>query len=183
MCKGGITSLQLREKHTSSEFLFEFGRRLKLILAPFSVPLIINDDIELAHRLDADGVHLGHTDGNPEQAQKLLGPNKIIGLSIESLDELEKINDLDIGVTYVAASAVFATKSKNNIKTLWGIDGLKKVVALSRYPVVAVGGINQKNVAQVMNTGAFGVAVIGAIHEAKDPQKEVQRLCNIINGS
>lgn len=142
--KGGIASLQLREKHASSEFLFEFGRRLKLILAPFSVPLIINDDVELARRLDADGVHLGHTDGNPEQARKLLGPNKIIGLSIESLDELEKINDLDIGATYVAASAVFATKNKNNIKTLWGIDGLKKVVALSRYPIVAVGGINQK---------------------------------------
>lgn len=180
--KGGITSLQLRKKCASSEFLFEFGRRLKLILAPFGTPLIINDDVELAHRLDADGVHLGQADVSPEQARKLLGPNKTIGLSIESLDELEKINNLDIGITYVAASAVFPTRNKDDIKTLWGIDGLKKIVALSKYPVVAVGGINQGNAAQVMKTGASGVAVIGAVHEVKDPQKEVQQLCNIISG-
>lgn len=179
--KGGITSLQLRDKHASSEWLFEFGCKLKQVLAPFNIPLIINDDVDLACKLDTDGVHLGQTDGNPEKARKLLGPSKIIGLSIESLDELEKINDLDIEVTYVAASAVFATKTKSNIKTLWGIDGLKKLVALSKYPVVAVGGINQKNAAQVINTGASGVAVISSIHEAKDPQKEVQQLYNIIN--
>ncbi|VVC27440.1 Aldolase-type TIM barrel,Thiamine phosphate synthase/TenI,Thiamine phosphate synthase [Cinara cedri] len=181
--KGGITSLQLREKDASSEFLFEFGCRLKSILAPFNIPLIVNDDVELAYRLDADGVHLGHTDDNPEKARKLLGSSKIIGLSIESLDELEKINDLDIEVTYVAASAVFTTQTKSNIKTLWGIDGLKKIVALSKYPVVAVGGINHKNIAQVIKTGLSGVAVISAIHEASDPREEVRQLRNIIKGA
>ncbi|MDD9336696.1 MAG: thiamine phosphate synthase [Wolbachia sp.] len=102
------------------------------------------------------------TDSNPEKAREILGPSKIIGLSIESLDELEKINDLDIRVTYVAANAVFATKAKSNIKTLWGVDSLKKVVALSKYPVVAV---------------------ISAIHESSNPQEELQQLYNIINGA
>ncbi len=180
--EGGITSLQLRDKHASPEYLFEFGYKLKQVLADFNIPLIVNDDIELAYKLDADGVHLGQTDGNPEKARKLLGPGKIIGLSIESLDELEKINNLDIEVTYVAASAVFVTKTKHNIKTIWEIDGLKEVVKLSKYPVVAIGGINQKNAAQVINAGASGIAVVSAVHEASNPQKKVQQLYNIING-
>ncbi|WP_218938888.1 thiamine phosphate synthase [Wolbachia endosymbiont of Ctenocephalides felis wCfeT] len=179
--EGGITSLQLRDKHASMEFLFEFGCKLKSVLAPFNIPLIINDNVELAYKIDADGVHLGQSDGNPKKARKLLGINKIIGLSIESLDKLERVNNLDIEITYIAASAVFATKTKSNIKTVWGIDGLKKVVALSKYPVVAIGGINKKNAAQVINAGASGIAVVSAIHEASNPQKEVQQLCNIIN--
>jgi len=176
----GITALQLREKEASLPFLLEFGTRLKEILTPLHIPLIVNDNVELAQQLDAGGVHLGQKDGDPLYARELLGPNKIIGLSIEHRDELNAANRLE-GRLYVAASSVFATKNKHNLKTIWGISGLQTLVQHSAHPVVAIGGINDTNLPEILNAGAVGIAVIGIIHDSPHPEKTTKELRTILD--
>jgi thiamine-phosphate pyrophosphorylase len=178
--QGGITALQLREKSAPHSFLLEFGRELKRLLAPFQIPLIVNDDVELARTLDADGVHLGQNDGDSLDALRALGPEKIIGLSIERLEDVECANQ-QAHVSYVAASAVFLSKNKHNIKKVWGLDGLQTIVSRSSHAVVAVGGINRGNVEQVMSSGAAGIAVIEAIHSSHDSEKAVRALRQIVD--
>jgi len=175
----GVTAVQLREKQQTPEFLLMFGQKLKEILDPLAIPLIINDDIALALKLDAAGVHLGQSDGDPVLARKLLGPAKIIGVSIDSIDNLVSANQLTID--YVGISAIFATVNKANVKTTWGLDGLQQIAALSKHPMVGIGGITALNTAAVLAHGADGIAVIGAVHEAPNPAKATQRLRHIID--
>ncbi len=163
----GVTCIQLREKNAEPAFKLQFAQQLKQVLAPYNIPLIINDDLDLAIQVDACGVHLGQTDGSPEIARTKLGSKKLIGLSIEAEDELHQANHLDLN--YVAASAVFPTQNKNNLKTIWGIDGVHKLCKQTRHPLMGIGGITESNLTQVMQAGAQGVAVIGALHEASDP--------------
>ncbi|MBI2706875.1 MAG: thiamine phosphate synthase [Proteobacteria bacterium] len=176
----GITAVQLREKEAPLAFLLEFGTRLKEVLSPFNIPLIVNDSIDLAKKLDAEGVHVGNSDGDPAYARRVLGPEKIIGVSLETMDDLKAANRLE-GRLYVAASSVFATKNKNNLKTIWGLAGLQNLVKHSRHPVLAIGGVTDVNVYEVLKTGASGIAVIGAIHEAYDPAKATRDLRKILD--
>jgi thiamine-phosphate pyrophosphorylase len=178
--QSGITAVQLREKNASFDFLLEFGSRLKEILSPLHIPLIINDHISLAVQLDAAGVHLGQTDSAPLTAGKVLEKNKIIGVSIEKMAELE-IANINTDLSYLAASAVFPTKNKNNLKTIWGIRGLREIVKASIHPVIAIGGIDGANIKEVVKTGVAGVAVIGALHDADDPAKATQKLRQVID--
>lgn len=167
--QGGITSVQLREK---TQNLFEFQElalQLKSTLRPFNIPLIINDHVEIAKDIDADGVHIGQSDLSPYEARKILGPKKIIGWSVETLKELDMANQLTC-IDYIAASAVFPSKTKPDCKTIWGITGLRQITQLSKHPVMAIGGINLSNIEMIIDNGACGAAVIGAIHN-HDPQK------------
>lgn len=177
--KSGITSLQLREKNTFYEDLLEFGRNIKKILAPHNIPFIINDDLDLAIELNADGIHLGQTDGDPIAARKHLGPDKVIGVSINSLKNLHDSNELPIN--YVGIGAIFPTDNKPNITTIWGIEGLKNLASLSKHPIVAIGGINEANAPEVISGGAHGIAVIGALHDAIDPALATKSLRQIID--
>jgi thiamine-phosphate pyrophosphorylase len=165
---GGVTSIQLRDKISPLPILRNTALAFKSLLAPLGIPLIINDYVELAAEIDAEGVHIGQADFSPIQARTLLGPDKIIGYSIESFSELEKANALDC-INYVAASAVFPSKSKRDCKTIWGLKGLKQLSQLSKHPVVAIGGINVNNAADAIRQGACGVAVISAIQDAINP--------------
>jgi thiamine-phosphate pyrophosphorylase len=178
--RSGITALQLREKDAPLPFLLEFGERLKEILAPFNIPLIVNDNVDLAQQLDAEGVHVGQSDGDPLHAREVLGPDKIIGLSIEHREELMAANKLE-GRLYVAASSVFPTQNKHNIKTIWGISGLQTLVQTSKHPVMAIGGVNDTNVVDILNTGAAGIAVIGIIHDAPHPETITRKLRSILD--
>jgi len=166
--KGGVTSVQLRDKSASPSEIHCTALALKSCLAPFNVPLIINDHLDIARAVDADGVHLGQSDHSPIDARKLLGPNKIIGLSIETQQEFEIANSLTC-LDYIAASAVFPSATKTNCKTIWGLDGLKMLTAQSKYPVIAIGGITLSNTKTTIEAGAAGIAVISAIHDAPDP--------------
>lgn len=163
----GITSVQLREKNQAPGVLYEFGVKLKHILDPLQIPLIVNDDIELALKLNASGVHLGQTDGNPEQARALLGPDKIIGVSIDTEENLIIANQLRID--YVGIGAIFPTSNKNNVATIWGVDGLRQLAPHSKHPIIGIGGINESNAPEVLASGASGIAVIGALHESENP--------------
>lgn len=177
----GISDIQLRQKNWSSQDLLAFGRELSAILKPTPVNLIVNDSLELAVKLDADGIHLGQQDISPDLARKTLGSNKKIGLSIETLPQLHIANSLS-SINYVAASAIFPSKSKNNIRHLWGIDGLQQFCTLSHHPVIAIGGINHENLASITATNITGVAIISAIHEATNPTQYIAQLTAILTG-
>ncbi|MDX1837011.1 thiamine phosphate synthase [Legionella taurinensis] len=172
--RAGVTSVQLREKDASAAFLFRFAVKLKALLSPLHIPLIINDHVDLALAVNADGVHLGADDGCPKKARKQLGTHRIIGLSLESMADLVKANQVD--VDYVAASAVFPTANKTNVRRHWGIDGLHGLAKQSRHPLIGIGGIHAGNLKAVIGAGAKGAAVIGAIHDAPDPVLAIQTL-------
>lgn len=178
--KGGITSVQLRDKHSSMAYVRHLALEIKSLLATHHIPLIINDRIDLALEIDADGIHLGQSDMTPEIARIKLGSKKIIGLSIESFDELEKANQLNC-IDYIAASAVFPSQNKQDCKTIWGLKGLRNITQRAKHPVVAIGGISQHTVGDVMAQGACGVAVIGAIHNQQNPFLAARELIRTIN--
>lgn len=179
---GGITSVQLRMKGsnpiTHSHWIHPITKHLKA----HCIPLIINDSIAMAKALSADGVHLGQTDQTPQQARSLLGTNASIGLSIESLDELQKANQMP-AITYIAASAVFKSHSKTDCKMLWGIHGLKRIAARTHHPIVAIGNINLTNAESVIEAGADGIAVIRALHQAKNVYNTAKELFACVQGA
>ncbi len=169
--------VQLREKGTDINDIKNKGLLLKKILNPFGIPLIINDFVELAAEINADGVHIGQQDMDVKEARKILGPNKIIGLSIESFDDLYHANNQE-GISYVTASAVFPSRTKPDCKTIWGLEGLRKLVLESSHPITAIGGIHAGNAKDVFNTGVCGIAVVGAIHDSLDPYQAAKELIN-----
>ena len=175
----GVTSVQLREKNGDEAFKKQFALQLKKLLTLYHVPLIINDDLNLALEVDAEGVHLGQSDASPQIARKKLGFSKYIGLSIEAEQELEQANDL--ALNYVAASAVFPSEHKNNLKTIWGIEGVSQLCKKSKHPLVGIGGITQYNLPQLMTAGAQGAAIIGALHQAENPVDMALTLRRIID--
>ncbi|CAM2980324.1 thiamine phosphate synthase [Legionella worsleiensis] len=175
----GVTCVQLREKNSHETAKLEFALGLKELLDAYQIPLIINDDVNLAIKINADGVHLGQTDKSPLNARELLGNNRFIGLSIEAEDNLIQANNVDLA--YVAASAVFPSQHKNNLKKIWNIHGLTHLCAHSKHPVIGIGGINQNNLPNVLAAGAQGVAVIGALHQAANPAEMALTLRKIID--
>lgn len=179
---GGVTLIQLREKSHDVAELRQHAFALKALLQPHRIPLIINDHVDIAKAVQADGVHLGQSDLSPVITRTLLGDDKIIGWSIESFDDLEKANELSC-IDYVAISAVFPSKTKSNCKTIWGLEGLQAAAQQSKHPVIAIGGINQHNVSQVIAQGACGVAVVSAIHDHDSPKSAATDLINKINQS
>ncbi len=171
---GGVTIVQLREKELETGEFIARARRLKAALAPYSVPLIINDRIDVALASDADGVHVGQSDMSYADARAILGPGKIIGLSVESLDELKAANELD--VDYIGISPLHSTPTKTDTAAPFGLDGCARGVDLTRHPSVAIGGINLGNVAEAMACGVDGVAVVSAIICAEEPQAAAAEL-------
>ena len=165
---GGVTMVQLREKDIDTREFVALGLRLKDLLAPLGVPLIINDRIDVALAVGADGVHIGQSDMPYELARQILGPEKIIGLSVETLDQVREANLLD--VDYIGVSPVYATPTTTDTAPPFGLEGLREAVALSRHPGVAIGGMNADTAPAVLSTGIEGIAVVSAICSAPDPR-------------
>lgn len=173
---GGVTMVQLREKASNISDIRYKAIALQNILRPMGVPLIINDFVELAAEINADGVHIGQQDMSVAQARKVLGPHKVIGLSIESIDELHLANSTD-GISYVTASAVFPSTTKPDCKTIWGLKGLEEIARQSRYPVTGIGGIRGDNIKTILSIpNVYGVAVVGAIDRATCPYNAARNL-------
>ena len=171
---GGVTMVQLREKDAATGEFIELGRRLKAVLKPLGIPLIINDRVDVALAVDADGVHIGQSDMSYADARRLLGPDKIIGLSVENFKDLEVANGLD--VDYIGISPVYGTPTKTDTAEPFGIDGLRKAVQMSVHPTVAIGGMNASTIRDVMAAGADGVAVVSAICSAPSPHTAAEEL-------
>lgn len=178
---GGVTMVQLREKDASTGEFVELAFRLKEILKPYNVPLIINDRVDVALAVDAEGLHIGQSDMPYEIARKLLGPDKIIGMSVENMDDLLEANRLD--VDYVGISPVYGTPTKTDTAEPFGLEGLRRSVALSDHPTVAIGGMNAGTIADVIAAGTDGVAVVSAICSADSPRSAAKELLEIIDRS
>jgi thiamine-phosphate pyrophosphorylase len=166
--RGGALWVQLREKHLPTRAFIEQALRIKERLALTDVPLIVNDRVDVALAVGADGVHLGQADMPVPIARRLLGPGPIIGLSVERWPDVEEAQDLD--VDYLGVSPVFATSTKADTKSPWGLPGLARIRTYSRHPVVAIGGLNAGNIADAVRAGADGIAVVSAICCAPEPQ-------------
>lgn len=177
--EAGITAVQLREKNYTYPELFKFAKQLQEVLHPFAIPLIINDHVALAAKVDAFGVHLGQGDGDIITARQKLGPHKKIGYSINSLAQLQLAHQLPID--YVGIGAIFATANKKDVETIWGLEYLKQITAICKYPVVAIGGIDQNNAEAVIRTGVHGIAAIGAFHNAEHPALTTKQLRQLID--
>ena len=177
--RSGITAVQLRDKQLAENDLLHFGKALKASLDSYAIPLIVNDDLDLCLELDAGGLHLGQGDGDPCLARKRLGPDKILGLTINTLQELKVANRLPID--YVGVGAIFPTQNKLNIQTIWGLENLTQAASCSAHPIIAIGGIDIHNATQVIKAGAVGIAAIGAFHNASDPEGITRALRNIVD--
>ena len=177
--EGGVTLVQLREKDIDTRDFIALAQRLKAALAGSGVPLLINDRVDVALAVDADGVHIGQSDMPYGMARRLLGPDKIIGLSVETMDEVLQANGLD--VDYVAVSPVFATHTKTDTLTPFGYEGLERACRLTRHPICGIGGMNAGTAGRAIACGADGVAVVSAIVSAPDPRLASKNLKEIID--
>ena len=175
---GGVTMVQLREKDCSTAEFVTLAKELKAALQPLGVPLIINDRIDVALAIDADGVHIGQSDMPYKTARALLGKNKIIGLSVETMEEVIAANALD--VDYIGISPVYATPTKTDTLTPFGLEGIEQVMQLSRHRCVAIGGMNRDTIGEVIARGVEGVAVVSAIVAAESPRAASAELANIV---
>ncbi|MDN2481530.1 thiamine phosphate synthase [Vibrio astriarenae] len=175
---GGVTMVQVREKHGDVRAFIERAQAVKEILSGTGVPLIINDRVDVALAVDADGVHLGQSDMPATLARQLIGEEKILGLSIETEQQLEQAGSLPID--YIGLSAIFATPTKTNTKKHWGLDGLERALTKTSLPIVAIGGINEANIPQLSATGVHGLALVSAICHADDPKAATQYLLSLM---
>ncbi len=166
--QGGTTMVQFREKQANTRDMVELGRALRDLTQPAGVPLIVNDRLDVALAIDADGVHVGQHDMPAALARQLIGPRRILGVSAENVIEAQQAEQ--DGADYLGVGAVFATPSKADANAPIGIEGLAAVVRASRLPVLAIGGVTPDNTEQILRAGASGVAVIAAIIGAPDPQ-------------
>lgn len=172
--RGGATLVQLREKRLDMRSLVDLARALMGLLAPFGIPLIINDRVDAALAVGAAGVHLGQTDMPPELARHLLGPQAIIGLSVERLEHIREAERHE--VDYYGVSPVFPTATKNGLDSSWGLAGLAVARRVTERPLVGIGGIGPDNAEAVVRAGADGVAVVSAVCGAADPLKASEEL-------
>jgi thiamine-phosphate pyrophosphorylase len=179
--RGGASCVQLREKDVTTRFFVEEALRVKAILAPFHIPLIINDRLDVALAIGAAGVHVGQEDMPYQTARRLMGPKAIIGLSVETWEDVERAESLDCD--YLGVSPVFATPTKTDTKGPWGLDGLARIRAFSRHPLVAIGGLHAGNAEAAVMAGANGIAVVSAICASPDPLQASEKLAGIIHAA
>jgi len=179
--RGGASCIQLREKEASTRDFVEQAQRIKAIMAPFRASLIINDRIDVALAVGAHGVHIGQQDMPFEIARRLMGPRAIIGLSVETWEDVERAAALD--VDYLGVSPVFETPTKTDTKGHWGLEGLRRIRAVTHRPLVAIGGLHAANAAEVIRAGADCIAVVSAICAAADPYQAALELTVIIDDS
>ena len=177
---GGAKVIQLRDKHHTKSELLQMARRLRGLCDEKEVLFIVNDYLDIAQACGADGVHLGQEDLPVIEARSLLSPDKIIGCSTASLTEAARAG-LE-GADYIAVGSIYPTSSKENIR-LTGLETLRQIREKTSLPLIAIGGINENNAAEVMEAGADGIAVISAVLGAEDVESAAQNLVNKIERS
>jgi len=171
---GGATMVQLRDKHAATIGMIETGRALKQALEGTGALLIVNDDVEAAIAIGADGLHIGQEDMDAHKARTMIGPDMILGLSVETAPLAAAV---DPGlVDYTGVGPVFATPTKADHKQPIGFDGLARLVKASPVPSVAIGGLKADHVAQVFAAGAKGLAVVSAICGTPDPEAATRHI-------
>ena len=171
---GGVTWVQLREKACGTREFLDEARAVKAVLQGTGVPLIINDRVDVALAVGAEGAHLGQQDMPISDARRLGPPGWIIGISAESVEDAVRAEGE--GADYVGVSPVFATPTKTDHAPPLGLDGLRRMRAAVKLPLVAIGGIHAGNAREVVRAGADGLAVVSAIVAADDPRAAAEEL-------
>jgi thiamine-phosphate pyrophosphorylase len=177
---GGVGCVQLRDKHASSRDFYAQAMALMDLLTPLEIPLVINDRLDIALACGAQGVHLGQSDLPVQAARQLLPPEVFIGWSVETLEDVARSATLPLD--YLGVSPVFATPTKTDTATPWGLEGLQRIRATTTLPLVAIGGIHLHNATALVQAGADSLAVVSAICSAADPSAAALELRKLIDG-
>ncbi len=175
--KGGATVIQYRAKNKDSKTMYKEAQEIKKICDRYNVPLIINDRVDIALAVNADGVHVGQEDLEVEVVRRIIGFDKIVGLSTKNLKQVKEANYLPID--YIGFGSIFPTETKEDAKVS-GIENLKKAIEISLVPVVAIGGINLSNIDEVLSAGCTNVAVVSAVFKGRDIEENAKKLKNKI---
>ena len=172
--KGGATIIQLRAKDEPVKNFIEMARVIKKVTDKYNATFIINDRVDVCLAVDASGVHIGQDDLPLKEARKLLGGEKIIGISTHNIEEA--LNSEKDGADYIAFGPIYDTKTKTDTHSVQGLDKLKSLRQSTNLPLVAIGGINKSNITNVMNGGADSCAVISDILTSTNIEKTVRKL-------
>lgn len=162
---GGVTFVQLREKELAQEAFYKEALEIQALCREKNIPFVINDNVALAKKIDADGVHVGQEDMEAGDVRSLLGPDKIIGVSAHSVEEALLAEKR--GADYLGVGAAFSTNSKKDVSCI-SHETIRDICQAVQIPVIAIGGINETNIEELKGTGICGVAVISAIFAKKD---------------
>lgn len=176
---GGVSCIQLREKSCGTREFLNEALALQPLLKSRNIPLIINDRLDIALAIEADGVHLGQSDMPIGMARKIAGDSLIIGISAESVDDALRAEQE--GADYLGISPVFSTPTKTDTAPPLGLEGVRQIRALVDIPLVGIGGINSDNAESVLAAGADGIAVVSAIVSAADPAGAAKKLKTLID--
>jgi thiamine-phosphate pyrophosphorylase len=171
--QGGITFLQLREKALAYKPFVKQALEIKRVTDDYKIPFVINDNVEVALEVDADGVHIGQQDGSVKTIREVLGKEKILGVSVQTVEQAVAAEK--DGADYLGVGAVFSTSTKLDAKTM-SFEILKNICEAVNIPVVAIGGISQKNLLDLKGSGIDGIAVVSAIFSQKDIETATQKL-------
>ena len=175
--KGGATFVQLREKELDEEMFLEEAKKIKKLCAEYHVPFVINDNVDIALKIDADGVHVGQSDMEAGKVREKLGPDKIIGVS--AYNKELAVEAQKEGADYLGVGDVFGTSTKAGTHHV-EIDILREICNAVKIPVVAIGGVNQSNVAKLADTGVSGAAVISAIIASKNITEAATNMLSLL---
>ena len=176
--KGGVSAVQIREKTADTLDFYNLALKVKKITEKYDVPLIINDRVDVALAIDADGVHVGQSDMPCDVTRALVGPDKIVGVSAATIEEAKKAES--DGADYIGTGAVFPTATKDDAPKITKND-LKEIVESINIPVVAIGGITLNNAHELNDTGIAGLSVVSAIMSSENPKKSSEELLKIFN--
>ena len=176
--KGGVSVVQIREKTADTLDFYNLALKVKEITEKHNVPLIINDRVDVALAVDAEGVHVGQSDMPCDVTRALVGPDKIVGVSAATIEEAQKAES--DGADYIGTGAVFPTATKDDAPKITKKD-LKEIVESISIPVVAIGGITLNNAHELNDTGIAGLSVVSAIMSSENPKKSSEELLKIFN--
>ena len=174
--QNGATFLQIREKDLAQDAFEAEAARLKALCAQHGVPFVVNDSVEIALKIDADGVHVGQSDIKGRDIRAIIGPDKILGISAGTVEEAVAAENA--GADYIGVGAIFGTNTKKNARNMT-MEQLKTIVSAVSIPVVAIGGIGAGNILQLCGSGVDGVAVVSAIFAAENPGKATAELLKL----
>ena len=181
--RGGATMVQLREKGLAEqdfEGFLEEARRMHELTARYGVPLIIDDNVEIALKSGAEGVHVGQNDMNAGEVRRLLGPDRILGVTAKTVEQARRAQDA--GADYLGSGAVFGTSTKADAIPL-SLERLREICACVRIPVVAIGGICLENIGRLSGSGVAGAAIVSGIFGAEDIEGTTRRLAEVMRGN
>lgn len=176
--KGGVTFVQIREKELEYKLFLDEAIKMKDLCKKYDIPFVVNDNVDIAIKSNADGVHVGQEDMEASNVREMIGKDKILGISVQTLEQA--IEAEKKGADYLGVGAIFPTNSKDNAVKV-SIETLSLICKSVNIPVVAIGGINKTNINQLKNTGISGVALISAIFENDDIEYATRELKEILS--